>query len=101
MIFDKKKQEDETFEIHKKVYSKLNQGRNVYLLMRMFKWKVEKYLRTFRTELLYDEEKKYQPSGARGTRSPPATTGVQSSRYPEFFPHLRDVDPTFFPDFKT
>ena len=30
MIFDKKKREDEIFKIRQKVYSKLNQGRNVY-----------------------------------------------------------------------
>ena len=29
-------------------------------MMRMFKWKVEKYLRTFGTELSYDEEKKWR-----------------------------------------
>ena len=46
MIFDKKKREDEIFEIRQKVYSKLNQGRKVYSLMRMFKWKVERLLRT-------------------------------------------------------
>ena len=60
MIFDKKKREDEIYEIRQKVYSKLNQGRNVYSLMRMFKWKVERYLRTFRAELSYDEEKKWR-----------------------------------------
>ena len=51
MIFNKKKREDEIFDIRQRVYVKLNQGRNVYSLMRMFKWKVEKYLRTFRAEL--------------------------------------------------
>ena len=60
MIFDKKKREDEIFEIRQKVYSKLNLGRNVYSSMRMFQWKVEKYLRTFRTKLSYDEEKKWR-----------------------------------------
>ena len=60
MVFGKKKREDEIFEIRQKVYSKLNQGRNVYSLMRMFKWKVEKYLRTFRAELSYYEDKKWR-----------------------------------------
>ena len=60
IIFDKKKREDEIFEIRQKVYSKLNQGRKVYSLMRMFKWKVERYLRTFRAELSYDEDKKWR-----------------------------------------
>ena len=60
MIFDKKKKEDEIYEIRQKVYSKLNQGRKVYSLMRMFKWKVERYLRTFRAELSYDEDKKWR-----------------------------------------
>ena len=60
MIFDKKKREDEMYEIRQKVYSKLNQGRNVYSLMRMFKWKVERYSRTFRAKLSYDEEKKWR-----------------------------------------
>ena len=60
MILDKKKHEDEIFKIRQKVYSKLNQGRNVYSSMRMFKWKVEKYLRTFRAKLSYDEEKKWR-----------------------------------------
>ena len=60
MIFDKKKREDEMYEIRQKVYSKLNQGRNVYSLMRMFRWKVERYSRTFRAKLSYDEEKKWR-----------------------------------------
>ena len=60
MVFDKKKKEDEIYEIRQKVYSKLNQGRKVYSLMRMFKWKVERYLRTFRAELSYDEDKKWR-----------------------------------------
>ena len=60
MIFDKKKREDEIFDIRQKVYLRLNQGRNVYSLMRMFKWKVERYLRTFRAKLSYDEEKKWR-----------------------------------------
>ena len=38
----------------------MNHGRNVYSLTRMFKWKIERYLRTFRTELSYDEEKKWR-----------------------------------------
>ena len=60
MIFNKKKREDEIFKIRQKVYSKLNHGRNVYSLTRMFKWKIERYLRTFRTELSYDEDKKWR-----------------------------------------
>ena len=60
MIFNKKKREDEIFDIRQRVYVKLNQGRNVYSLMRMFKWKVEKYLRTFRAKLSYDEDKKWR-----------------------------------------
>ena len=60
MIFDKKKREDEIFEIRQKVYLKLNQGRKVYSLMRMFKWKVERLLRTYRAELSYDEDKKWR-----------------------------------------
>ena len=60
MVFDKKIKEDEIYEIRQKVYSKLKQGRKVYSLMRMFKWKVERYLRSFRAELSYDEEKKWR-----------------------------------------
>ena len=60
MILDKKKREGEIYEIRQKVYSKLNQGRNVYSLMRMFKWKVERYSRTFGVKLSYDEEKKWR-----------------------------------------
>ena len=60
MIFDKKKREDEIFEIRQKVYLKLNQGRKVYSLLRMFKWKVERLLRTYRAELSYDEDKKWR-----------------------------------------
>ena len=60
MVFDKKIKEDEIYEIRQKVYSKLNQGRKVYSIMRKFKWKVERYLRTFRAELSYDEDKKWR-----------------------------------------
>ena len=57
MIFGKKKRENEILKIRQKVNLKLNQGRNIYSIMRIFKWKVESFIRNYSTEFCYGEEK--------------------------------------------
>ena len=47
---ERKEREKEILEIRQKVYSKLNEGQNVFLMLKMFKG-------IYRAELSYDEEK--------------------------------------------
>ena len=54
---ERKRRENEILELRQKVYSKLNKGQNVFPILKTFKMKVEKFVRNYRAELSYDEEK--------------------------------------------
>ena len=51
---------NELFEIRQTIYAKLRNGKNTFLIMKMFKRKVERFLKKFRAELSYDEEKNWR-----------------------------------------
>ena len=51
---------NELFEIRQKIYAKLRNGKNTFLIMKMFKRKVERFLKDFRAELSYVEDKNWR-----------------------------------------
>ena len=51
---------NELFEIRQKIYAKLRNGKNTFLIMKMFKRKVERFLKNFRADLSYNEEKNWR-----------------------------------------
>ena len=52
--------QNEILEIRQKVYSKLNKGQNAFSIMKKFKSKVETFLRSFKGDLSYVEEKHWK-----------------------------------------
>ena len=54
---EQKKHKNQILELRQKIYSNLKEKKNVFSIMKMFKSKVEKFLKDYRTDLSYDEEK--------------------------------------------
>ena len=54
---EQRKRKNEILDIRQKIYLKLKEGKNVFSILKIFKLKVEKFLKDFRTELSYDDEK--------------------------------------------
>ena len=52
-----KKHKNQILELRQKIYSNLKEKKNVFSILKTFQLKVEKFLRDFRTDLSYDEEK--------------------------------------------
>ena len=62
--FDKEdertQRQNEILSIRQNVYSQLCQGEKVFMIMKMFKRKVEKFLERYKADLSYGEEKKWK-----------------------------------------
>ena len=58
--YKKTKIENEILEIRQKLYSKLNEGQNVFPIMKKFKRKVNIFLRKYEADLSYVEEKHWK-----------------------------------------
>ena len=54
---EQRKRKNEILDIRQKIYLRLKEGKNVYSILKIFKLKVEKFLKDFRTQLSFDEEK--------------------------------------------
>ena len=54
---EQRKRKNEILDIRQKIYIKLKEGKAVFSILKIFKLKVEKFLKDFRTELSYNEEK--------------------------------------------
>ena len=57
---EQRKRKNEILDIRQKIYLKLKEGKNVFLILKTFKSMVEKFLKDFRTDLSYDEEKSWR-----------------------------------------
>ena len=57
---EKMKLKNEILEIRQKVYSKLNEGKNVWSIMKKFKRKVEVLLRKYKADFSFEEEKHWR-----------------------------------------
>ena len=57
---EQKKHKNQILELRQKIYSNLSglkENKNVSSMMKIFKSKVEKFMKDYRTDLSYDEEK--------------------------------------------
>ena len=54
------RRKNELFEIRQKIYAKLRNGENIFLILKMFKRKVESFLKKFRAELSYAKDKNWR-----------------------------------------
>ena len=54
---EQRKRKNKILDIRQRIYLKLKEGKHVFSILKIFKLKVEKFLKDFRTELSYDEEK--------------------------------------------
>ena len=54
---EQKKHKNQILELRQKIYSNLKENKNVSSMMKIFKSKVEKFMKDYRTDLSYDEEK--------------------------------------------
>ena len=54
---EQRKRKNKILDIRQKIYIKLKEGKNVFSICKLFKLKVEEFLKDFRTDLSYDEEK--------------------------------------------
>ena len=54
---EQRKRKNEILDIRQKIYIKLKEGKTVFSIMKIFKSKVEKFLKDYRTDLSYDDEK--------------------------------------------
>ena len=52
-----KKHKNQILELRQKIYTNLKENKNVSSMMKIFKSKVEKFMKDYRTDLSYDEEK--------------------------------------------
>ena len=52
-----KKHKNQILELRQKIYTNLKENKNVSSMMKIFNSKVEKFMKDYRTDLSYDEEK--------------------------------------------
>ena len=57
---EQRKRKNEILDIRQKIYIKLKEGKTVFSIMKIFKSKVEKFLKDYRTDLSYDDEKSWR-----------------------------------------